>query len=104
MSRSWRPPAALLLSLAGALTGHRLLLLAAPWLVVTTGSLTEAGTVALCHTLPYAIMQGLSGPLLDRIPPAWVAAGGAAVCFALDVGCLGSPRIWSGCSSAAPPA
>ncbi|GGN38137.1 MFS family permease [Actinoplanes campanulatus] len=96
MSRSWGPLAALLVSRAGALTGHRLLLLAVPWLVITTGTLTEAGTVALCHTLPYVIMQGLSGPLLDRSPPARVAAGGDLIGAAAvaTLAAAGTPPLW----------
>jgi MFS family permease len=93
---SWRPLAALLVSRSGALTGHRLLMLAVPWLVITTGTLTEAGTVALCHTLPYVIMQGLSGPLLDRIPPARVAAGGDLIGAAAvaTLAAAGTPPLW----------
>jgi hypothetical protein len=95
-SGSWRPLVDLLVSRAGALTGHRLLLLAVPWLIITTGTLTEAGTVALCHTLPYVIMQGLAGPLLDRVPAARVAAWGDLI-GAAAVGLLavaGSPPLW----------
>jgi MFS family permease len=96
VSRSWRPLAALLVSRAGALTGHRILMLVVPWLVITTGTLTDAGTVALCHTLPYVIMQGLSGPLLDRVAPARIAVGGDLI-GAAAVGILavaGTPPLW----------
>jgi MFS family permease len=95
-SGSWWPLVALLISRAGALTGHRLLLLAVPWLIITTGTLREAGTVALCHTLPYVIMQGLSGPLLDRVPAARVAGWGDLI-GAAAIGLLavaGSPPLW----------
>jgi MFS family permease len=93
---AWRPLAALLVSRSGAVTGHRLLMLAVPWLVITTGTLTEAGTVALCHTLPYVIMQGLSGPLLDRVPPAQVAAGGDLIGAAAvaTLAATGTPPLW----------
>ncbi|MEU8658461.1 MFS transporter [Actinoplanes philippinensis] len=96
MTRAWRPLAALLVSRCGALAGHRLLMLAVPWLVISTGTLTEAGTVALCHTLPYVIMQGLSGPLLDRIPPARIAAGGDLIGAAAvaTLAAAGTPPLW----------
>ncbi|BEL12917.1 MFS transporter [Actinoplanes sichuanensis] len=96
MTRAWRPLAALLVSRSGALTGHRLLMLAVPWLVITTGTLTEAGTVALSHTLPYVIMQGLSGPLLDRVPAARVAAGGDLIGAAAvaTLAAAGTPPLW----------
>jgi MFS family permease len=96
VSTAWRPLAALLASRAGALTGHRLLLFAVPWLIVTTGSLNQAGAVALCHTLPYVLMQGLSGPLLDRIAPARIAGAGDLT-GALAVAVLAAaqpPPLW----------
>lgn len=44
--------------------------LAIPWFVlVTTGSATTTGLVTFAEMLPYVLVQGLGGPLVDRIGP-----------------------------------
>jgi MFS family permease len=44
--------------------------LAIPWFVLaTTGSATTTGLVALAEMLPYVLVQGLGGPLVDRVGP-----------------------------------
>jgi MFS family permease len=73
--RGARPPggaglAGLLVAMACALTGHRMLLVAVPWLVLSrTGSATQTGLVALAQAVPYLLTQVLAGPVIDRIGP-----------------------------------
>ena len=48
--------------------GTSMSFLAIPWFVmVTTGSATMMGLVTLAEMLPYVLMQGLGGPLVDRL-------------------------------------
>lgn len=61
----------------GLLTAHAISMLgtcmsflAVPWFVlVATGSATTTGLVACAELLPYVLVQGLGGPLVDRIGP-----------------------------------
>lgn len=66
--------------------GTRMSMLALPWFVLTTtGSPTQTGLVAAAEMTPYVVVQGLGGPLVDRIG-AWrislVTDVAAAVLFA----------------------
>ena len=64
-------------SAIGLLTAHGISMLgtcmsflAIPWFVlVTTGSATTTGLVTCAEMLPYVLVQGLGGPLVDRIGP-----------------------------------
>lgn len=54
--------------------GTSMSFLAIPWFVlVTTGSATTTGLVALAEMLPYVLVQALAGPLVDRTGP-WRAS------------------------------
>lgn len=65
----------LLAAHAVSTTGTSMSFLAIPWFVMaTTGSATLMGLVTLAELLPYVLMQGLGGPLVDR-----VGAGKASV-------------------------
>ncbi|KNB54257.1 MFS transporter [Streptomyces caatingaensis] len=76
--RTLRPLAAVLSSLAVALTATRVSAVALPWFVlVTTGSPTRTGLVAFCEMAPYVLVKALTGPLVDR-------AGPRAVCWTAD--------------------
>ena len=62
--------AGLLGAVGVSLLGTRMSFLAVPWLVLAkTGSPTMAGAVALAELLPYVLVQGLGGPLVDRLGP-----------------------------------
>lgn len=51
-----------------SLLGTRMTFLALPWFVLTTtGSATRTGLVAFAEMAPYVTVQGLGGPLVDRI-------------------------------------
>ncbi|MBH1937915.1 MFS transporter [Streptomyces sp. AV19] len=77
--RTLRPLAAVLSSLAVALTATRVSAIALPWFVlVTTGSATLTGLVAFCEMAPYVLVKALTGPLVDRVGP-------RAVCWTADV-------------------
>lgn len=77
MLAAWRSLAGLLIAQNSALTANRFLLIAIPWLVLTsTGSPAQTGLVAFCQVLPFVVVQLLTGPLLDRTDPARVSAAG----------------------------
>ncbi|MBB5870285.1 MFS family permease [Allocatelliglobosispora scoriae] len=58
----------LLTAEAISLFGSRMTAVALPWLVlVTTGSATKTGLVALTEMLPYVIASAAGGPLIDRL-------------------------------------
>ena len=53
-----------------SLTGTSMSLLALPWFVISmTGRATTIGLVTLAEMLPYVLVLGLGGPLVDRIGP-----------------------------------
>jgi MFS family permease len=61
---------ALLTAEAISLIGSRMTFVALPWLVlVTTGSATRTGLVALAEMLPYVVVCAAGGPLIDRVGP-----------------------------------
>jgi MFS family permease len=65
-----RPLYGWLLADAISLTGTRLSMLALPWFVlVTTGSPTKTGLVALCEMAPLVALKVLGGPVIDRLGP-----------------------------------
>lgn len=77
-ARTLRPLAAVLSSLAVALTATRVSAVALPWFVlVTTGSATLTGLVAFCEMAPYVLVKALTGPLVDRV-------GSRVVCWTAD--------------------
>ncbi|GIF21779.1 MFS family permease [Actinoplanes tereljensis] len=99
-ARMWRPLTGLLLAQGSALTANRILLVALPWLVLTsTGSPTQTGLIATCQVVPFVIVQALSGPLLDRVNARAVSAAGdlasAAAIVILTV--PGTPPMWMLC-------
>lgn len=66
-SASRGPLAALVTAKAITMTGSRMSALALPWLVlVTSGSATRTGLVGFAEITPLVLVQGLSGPLVDR--------------------------------------
>lgn len=70
MNTAKRPSAGvigLLMAHGVSTAGTSMSFLAIPWFVmVTTGSATTMGLVTLAEMLPYVLMQGLGGPLVDR--------------------------------------
>jgi hypothetical protein len=76
----------LLAAVGTSLLGTRMSFLAVPWFVlVTTGSATQTGLVAFAEMAPYALLQGLGGPLVDRWG-AWRISVGTDAAAALAVG------------------
>jgi MFS family permease len=60
-----------------SLLGSRLAMIAIPWLVLTTtGDAMLTGIIGFAEMLPYTLIKGVSGPLIDRIGPRRVALGG----------------------------
>ncbi|MER5785650.1 MFS transporter [Streptomyces mobaraensis] len=90
----------MLASTAVALTATRVSAIALPWFVlVTTGSATRTGLVALCELAPYVVVKALTGPLVDRVGPrvvCWTADTLSATAAALIPLChtLGALRFW----------
>jgi MFS family permease len=84
--RSLRPLGGVLAAMAVSLTGTRISAVALPWFVlVTTGSATQAGLVAFFELAPYVVVKAALGPVIDRVGPrvvSWsadlVSAGAAA--------------------------
>ncbi|MCB0896856.1 MAG: MFS transporter [Nocardioides sp.] len=63
-----------------SLTGTRVSMIALPWFVlVTTGSATKTGMVALAEMLPMVLLKVLGGPVIDRL-------GARRVTVACDLG------------------
>ena len=59
-----------------SVTGTRMSMVAIPWFVlITTGSPALTGLVAFAETLPYVVVLGLGGPLVDRWGARRVAVG-----------------------------
>src|SRR3954468_20279603 len=53
---------------AVSLVGTRVSMIALPWFVlVTTGSATRTGLVALAEMLPLVVLKVLGGPVIDRL-------------------------------------
>ncbi|MEV0901651.1 MFS transporter [Actinoplanes sp. NPDC049802] len=78
--RSWRGLAVVLGSQACALSANRMLLIAIPWLLLTsTGDPATAGLVTLCQALPYVVVQVVVGPLIDRLGPRRISVAGDAM-------------------------
>ena len=78
--RSWRPLAAVLSAQGCTLTANRMGLIAIPWLMLSsTGNHTTAGLMTLCQALPYALVQVIAGPLIDRLGPRRISLTGDAV-------------------------
>ncbi len=66
--------------------GTRMSVLAIPWFVLTTsGSAAETGIVVFAEMAPYVVVQGLGGPLVDRIG-AWRVAITSEFVAALAMG------------------
>ncbi|GGN32084.1 MFS family permease [Actinoplanes campanulatus] len=78
--RAWRGLAVVLGSQACALSANRMLLIAIPWLLLTsTGDPAKAGLVTLCQALPYVIVQVVVGPLIDRLGARRISIAGDAI-------------------------
>jgi MFS family permease len=96
-SPAWRGLAGLLVALTCVLSANRLLLVAVPRLVLTsTGSATQTGLVTMCQVVPYVVMQTVTGPLLDRVPPRRLGAVGdliSTVAVAV-LAVAGTPPPW----------
>lgn len=61
---------------AVSLTGTKVSMVALPWFVlVTTGSPTRTGLVALAEMLPMVVLKVLGGPLIDRLGARRVTVG-----------------------------
>jgi MFS family permease len=69
--------AGVLAAQAASWSAARMLLLAVPWLAMTTtGDVAVTAAVATCQTVPYAAGLILAGPVLDQIGPRWISVGG----------------------------
>ncbi|WP_328472620.1 MFS transporter [Actinoplanes sp. NBC_00393] len=82
------PLVGVLTAQACTLSANRVLTVAVPWLLLTATddvrqAAVQAGVVVLCQTAPYALMQWLSGPLLDRIGPRRISVAGDLTAAAL---------------------
>lgn len=78
-----RPLYGLLTAVGVSTLGTRMALLAVPWLVLTTtGSATVTGIVAFAEMGPYVVVQGLGGPLVDRLGAKLASVGTDVVAFA----------------------
>ena len=78
--RSRTPLYGWLTSDAISIGGTRISMIALPWFVlVTTGSPTKTGLVALAEMLPLVLMKVLGGPIIDRL-------GARRVAIACDLG------------------
>ncbi|MBI1378412.1 MAG: MFS transporter [Frankiales bacterium] len=86
--RGRRAFAAFLTSEVVSTTGTRMSMIAVPWFVlVTSGSPALTGAVAFAETLPYVLVVGLGGPIVDRFGARRVAVLSDAVA-ALLVGAI----------------
>ena len=66
--------------------GSRMSFLAVPWFVlVTTGSAGRTGLVAFAEMAPYVLVQGLGGPVVDRLG-AWRLSVGTDLVAAVAIG------------------
>lgn len=71
-----------------SVAGTRMSMVAIPWFVlITTGSVAVTGLVAFAESLPYVVVLGLGGPLVDRWGARHVAVG-CDVLAALLVGAV----------------
>ncbi len=67
---SRRPLVAMLVASGVSLVGTRLSAIALPlFVLITTGSPLRTGVVAFAEMAPYVVVQGLAGPLTDRVGP-----------------------------------
>nr|WP_281171479.1 MFS transporter [Actinoplanes globisporus] len=92
-----RPLRGLLAAVACVLTAQRILLVALPWLVLTsTGSPTAAGLVSAAQTAPVLITKIFAGPLLDRVGAAHIAVAGDVVSAAgmVLLASMSAPPLW----------
>ena len=75
---------AFLVSEVVSVTGTRMSMVAIPWFVlITTGSPALTGLVAFAETLPYVVVLGLGGPLVDRWGARRVAIGSDVIAAVL---------------------
>ncbi|GAB3685537.1 MFS transporter [Angustibacter aerolatus] len=85
---SRRPAVALLGAYAVSLVGSRLSMVALPlFVLLTTGSATRTGLVAMAETAPYALSTALAGPVTDRVGTRRVSIA-SDVASALVVGAI----------------
>ncbi|MBI4941359.1 MAG: MFS transporter [Actinobacteria bacterium] len=84
--RSWRGLVGLLTAEGVSILGSRMSMLAIPWFVlVTTGSAARTGVFAFAEMAPYVLVQGLGGPLVDRVG-AWRLSVATDLAAAVAVG------------------
>ena len=96
-ARTWTGLVSVLAAQAASWSAARMLLVAVPWLVMThTGDIAVTGAVAACQTVPYALGQYLTGPLLDRAGPRWISVGGDLISAAAIAVLAAAPAqpIW----------
>jgi hypothetical protein len=80
VTRAWSGILSVVAAQGSVLTAHRMLVIAVPWLVLTsTGSAAQTGLVVMCQAAPYVAAQVLTGPLLDRVRPQRVSAVGDSI-------------------------
>jgi MFS family permease len=97
VKRAWSGILGVVAAQGCVLTAHRMLVIAVPWLVLTsTGSAAETGLVVMCQAAPYVAAQVLAGPLLDRVRPQRVSAVGDLISAASMVvlAVSGTPPVW----------
>ena len=83
-ARSHRGIVALFTAEGISILGTRMSALALPWFVlVTTGSAAKTGLVAFAEMLPYVLVAGLGGPLVDRVGARRMAISANALSVAL---------------------
>src|SRR5690348_11760128 len=89
--------ASLLAALGCVLTAQRMVLVALPWLVLTsTGSPAAAGIVSAAQTTPLLLTKLLAGPMLDRLGATRVAVAGDLVSATgmLLLAGIKAPSLW----------
>lgn len=84
--RSWRGLIGLLSSYGATLSANRMISIAVPWFVLTsTGSVADTGLVVFCQIAPFAVVQVLAGPLIDRLGARRISIAGDLVATAAMV-------------------
>jgi MFS family permease len=84
--RSWRGLAGLLSSYGATLSANRMISIAVPWFVLTsTGSVADTGLVVFCQIAPFAVVQVLAGPLIDKLGARRISITGDLVATAAMV-------------------
>jgi MFS family permease len=83
LPRSWRGLAGLLSSYGATLSANRMISIAVPWFVLTTtGSAADTGLIVFCQIAPFAVVQVLAGPLIDKLGARRISITGDVVATA----------------------